>query len=334
SAGIKISKLKSDIKLITSLSLLTTLLGAVIFGALFFLVSKISGVGLSFPICLLFGAIVSPTDPIAATSILRKFNLPRRTGLVIEAESLFNDGVGVALFVCFSGIVKHAQSENFFLLLFQELGGGIAVGLAAGFLSFQLFKRTSNSFRRIAISLMAVAGAYAICTSLNFSGPIAAVVCGIFYATQKEKLKDQDFDHYDKFWEVIDVLANSAVYVIIGFYAAFVLNVPNAVILFIGAVIVNTIARAGSVSASAAMFRPLPDQYSVKHFTSLLTWGGLKGGLCLALALSTISFLPEQAFHIVAGCTFVIVFFTTVIQGLTMPRVYSRIEKQKAKQAG
>ena len=138
SAGIKISKLKSDIKLITSLSLLTTLLGAVIFGALFFLVSKISGVGLSFPICLLFGAIVSPTDPIAATSILRKFNLPRRTGRVIEAESLFNDGVGVALFVCFSGIVKHAQSENFFLLLFQELGGGIAVGLAAGFLSFQL----------------------------------------------------------------------------------------------------------------------------------------------------------------------------------------------------
>lgn len=325
-AHIRAESLKRDAKLITSLALASTLISAVVYGVIFYGISVVLHIGLTLPMCLLLGSIVAPTDPIAATSILRKFGLPKRTGLVIEAESLFNDGVGVALFVCFSGMVTQTSGSGFFAVMGRELLGAVAVGLVLSFLSFALFKRTQDEIRRIAVSLFAVTAAYSICEVLSFSGAIAAVVCGIYFATAMQRL-DGDFSKYYAFWSVVDSLLNSVLYVIIGCFFAYVLEMPFVILLTVASIIINLIARAAGVGSAVLWNRPLPDGFRPSGFITLFTWGGLRGGLCLALALSTVDLLPEAAFHAVVGSAYGIVFFTTVVQGLSMKRVYAKISQ-------
>ena len=312
------------------LSFLCTFLGAVFYGLLFYGVSNLMNLTFSLPMCLMFGSIVAPTDPIAATSILNKFGLPEDTSFLIEGESLLNDGVGVALFVCFSGMVTQSSGGSFFAVMARELLGAVLIGAAVTAVFFVIFRHTKDRKRQIFVSLLMVSLAYSLCEIFDCSGAIASVVCGVLFSSLRDKAEKwqglNGLEEFDSFWEVIDNLLNSVLYVILGLSFIRILQMPSVLILSVAAIACNLIGRFSSLYTSTLFMGKLPDGFEKLNFSALLTWGGLRGGLCIALAMSTKSMIPPDIYHIVLGCTYAIVFFTTVIQGLTMKKVYQKIK--------
>lgn len=331
SCHMSLSDFRKYARTISVLAIGATLLGAVFYGILFYGAGKIFGLNLPLPVCLMFGSITAPTDPIAATSILKKFNLPKDTGFIIEGESLLNDGVGVALFVCFSGIVTAQKNGNFFLIMAKELFGAVLVGMAVTTVCFYICKRTGDETRQIFASLLAVSAAYVLCEILGFSGAIASVVCGVLFSALRDRAKRQgialNMNQFDVFWGILDNLLNSCLYVILGLSFIHILQMPQVILLSAAAIIANLMGRAGSVGVATFLTGPLPDGYDRLSFIKLLTWGGLRGGLSVALAMSTQNLVDAGVYYVLLGGTYAIVFFTTIIQGMTMKRVYQNIEK-------
>ncbi|MBU5462594.1 cation:proton antiporter [Lachnoclostridium sp. MSJ-17] len=334
SCHMKLSDFKAQARQVTVLAFVCTLLGAVFYGALFFGASVLLGLNISLPVCLMFGSIIAPTDPIAATSILSKFGLPKNISFLIQGESLFNDGVGVALFVCFSGMATATSSGGFFAVMLKEILGAVLVGAAATGLCFLMFRFTKNKTLGIFISLLSVSLSYAVCEACGFSGAIASVVCGIMFSALRSRFSNEENDDaeaFDSFWETLDSLFNSILYVMLGISFVRILQMEHVILLSLVAIAANLIARAGSLSLSSLVMGRIPDGYDRLNFIKLLTWGGLRGGLSVALAMSTKEMLPENIYYIILGGTYAVVFFTTVIQGLTMKPVYNRINRSVAK---
>ena len=335
SCHMKLSDFKRQARQISVLAFVATLLGACFYGFLFYGAGLLIGLNFSLPVCLMFGSIIAPTDPIAATSILGRFGLPKNISFLMEGESLFNDGVGVALFVCFSGLATATSSGGFFSVMLPQIFGAIAVGAVVTFAAFPLYRYTKSHTLGIFVSLLSVALSYYLCELLGFSGAIASVVCGILFAALRSKFcPDEDAEKsgsFNSFWEILDTLMNSALYIMLGFSFVRVLQMEHVIILSLIAIAANLIARGGSLSLSTLIIGKLPDGYDKLSFIKLLTWGGLRGGLSVALAMSTKEMLPEQTYYIILGGTYAIVFFTTVIQGLTMKPVYNRINKSVLK---
>lgn len=314
------------------LAFLVTLLGAVIYGLLFYVVAILFSLPFSLPVCLMFGSIVAPTDPIAATSILKKFGLPKTTGFLMEAESLLNDGVGVALFVCFSGMVRTSGANgsvgDFFLVMLREIVGAVVIGTLITALCFLIFKHTGDAKRRIFISLLAVSLSYLLCEVFNCSGAIASVVCGVLFSNFRQKEEEKgnrmELAEFDSLWDVLDGLLNSALYVILGLTFVRIRQMPHVLLISLIAIVCNFAGRIGSLLAGTFCMGKTPDGYKRSEFIKIFTWGGLRGGLCVALAMSTASMLPQNVYHYILGGTYAIVFFTTVIQGLTMRKVCAK----------
>lgn len=330
SCHMRLLDFKKHSRIISLLAIGATLLGAVFYGLLFYGVSALLHLGLPLPVCLMFGSITAPTDPIAATSILKKFHLPKNISFIMEGESLLNDGVGVALFVCFSGMVTAESEGSFFAVMVKELFGAILVGMVVTAVLFPVFRKTADGTRQIFTSLLAVALAYVLCEHFGFSGAIASVVCGVLFSGlrnyREEKGEALELAEFDTFWKILDTLLNSLLYVILGFSFLRILQMENILILSAAAILINLICRAGSVGIASCFAGTLPDGYDKTNFIKLLTWGGLRGGLSVALAMSTQSMVNEATYFIILGCTYAIVFFTTIVQGLTMPKVYDGIK--------
>ena len=331
SCHMKLSGFRQLARQISVLAFVCTLLGACFYGFLFYGASLLLGLNLSLPVCLMFGSIAAPTDPIAATSILSKFGLPKQLSFLIEGESLFNDGVGVALFVCFSGMATASSSGGFFTVMLREILGAVAVGAVVTCLCFLLFRNTKSKTLGIFVTLMTVSVSYAICERLSFSGAIASVICGILFSYLRSRFCQNDdaekAENFDSFWETLDVLLNSLLYVMLGLSFVHILQMEHVVMLSLIAIAANFIARCGSLSISSLLMGKIPDGYDRLNFIKLLTWGGLRGGLSVALAMSTKELLPENSYSIILGGTYAIVYFTTVVQGLTMKPVYNRISR-------
>lgn len=332
SCHMRLLDFKKYARAISVLSVGATFLGAAFYGILFYGAGKLLGLALTLPVCLMFGSIVAPTDPIAATSILKKFHLPSNISFIIEGESLLNDGVGVALFVFFSTMVTAGESGGFFQVMAKEILGAVLVGAAATAVCFPIFKKTCDEARQIFTSLLAVSLAYLLCERFGFSGAIASVVCGVLFSGLRNyseaKGEKLELEQFDGFWEILDTPLNSVLYVMLGLSFVHILQMPHVLILSVAAVIANLLGRAGSLGVSSVFVGPLPDGYSKPAFIKLLTWGGLRGGLSVALAMSAQSMLDDDVFHIILGGTYAIVFFTTIIQGLTMPGVYKKIQEE------
>lgn len=330
SCHMRLLSFRKHAKVISLLAIGATLLGAVFYGLLFYGASVLLHLGISLPVCLMFGSITAPTDPIAATSILKKFNLPKQIGFIIEGESLLNDGVGVALFVCFSRMVTAGEGGGFLAVMFRELFGAVAVGLVISLVCFQVFERTQDGARRIYVSLLAITLSYVLCEAFEFSGAIASVVCGVMFSAQRNfragRGEEMELAEFDTFWEILDNLLNSVLYVLLGLSFLHILQMPNVLIVSALVVVFNLVGRMGSVGAASLFAGKLPDGYDKISFIKLLTWGGLRGGLSVALAMSTQDMLPPTIYHIVLGGTYAIVFFTTIVQGITMKKVYQGIE--------
>ena len=284
--NIRLEDFEKNARQVTVLAIVATLLGALIYGFMFYGLSYLFGAKLSIPVCLMFGSIVAPTDPIAATGILKKFGLPKGISFLIEAESLLNDGVGAALFVFFSSMVVADSNVKFFEVMGKQLFGAVLVGVLVTLVCYIVFAKTKDNTRRITVSLLAVS------------------------------------------WEIADYLFNSVLYIMLGLSFLRILNMPHVLMTSIGAIICNTVARFVSLFISSNIMGEIPDGYDKLSFVKLLSWGALRGGLSIALAMSTQNMLDADTYHIVLGGTYAVVFFTTVVQGLSMKQVYNRISKK------
>lgn len=286
--------------------------------------------------CILLGCIVSPTDPIAATGILNKLGMSKNVTSVIECESLFNDGTGVALFLFVKGIISQKSGGNFFYIMGKELFGAVIVAVVVSFLLFSLLKLTKDPVKHILISLTDVMLVYVICEHMGFSGVIASVVCGMCFAYMRNriarKLVVQDPEElYDNFWEIVDGVLNAVLFMLLG------LSVMNAqasrhfaALIPIAIVIVILSRYVGVRSCTFFMEKGrMPGNYSRGEFSMLMTWSALKGGLSLALALGTAELLATDTYLIILNATYITIFFTVLIQGLTTKRVYGIIEGMK-----
>lgn len=336
-SGVNFNRFVKNIKSISLLALLSTVLSSFIYGGIFYLLNLALGLGFSVWLCILLGCIVSPTDPIAATSILKKAGLSKNVSTVIEGESLFNDGTGVAVFVCIKNIVNDVSDLSFPVLMAKELLGAIGIALLLSFVMFKLLRATNNPMLHILISLLDVVAAYVICEELGCSGVIASVVCGIYFSRNMAKHEAwhrvvDPKEWYEDFWHIADTLLNSILFILIGFSF---LNLPHHkyfLILLAGAIVINAIARFFGVGISALIIgkKKIPNKYNIKEFTTLMTWSALKGGLSLALALSTKEFLPAESYHVVLIMTSITMYFTIVVQGLTTKNVFAVVERWKA----
>jgi CPA1 family monovalent cation:H+ antiporter len=273
--------------------------------------------------CLLFGALISPTDPIAVLSILRSVGAPRTLAAKISGESLFNDGVGVVVFLV---ILEMATGDEMGVgdvagLLIQETGGGLVLGLVAGLVAFQMLKSVDNYQVEVLITLALVTGTYAAADSLHLSGPIAVVVAGLLIGNKGRLLamSDTTRENLDTFWELIDEVLNAVLFVLIGLEVLVISFGAEHLILSLAVIPIVIFARLISVALPVTVLRWF------RSFSPgairIITWGGLRGGISVALALS-IPAGPERA--VLLPLTYVIVIFSILVQGLTIGALVRR----------
>lgn len=335
---VNMRKLRQNVKTISLLAVLTTVFSSFLYGILFWGAASLVGLTLDFWTCVLLGCIVSPTDPIAATGILNKLGLSKNVTSVIENESLFNDGTGVALFVFVKSIVSRSGESNFFLVMLKEVAGAFLVAFVISLFLFQLMKLTRDPVKHLLISFLDVALAYGICEKMGFSGVIASVLCGMLFAVMRERIAGrlavEDAEHlYHSFWETAESILNAVLFAMIGI-SVLNLDFSPYIGFLLPAVILSVIISRffGVLFASLlAGENSLPGSYSTMEFVMLMTWSALKGGLSLALAMSTREFLPRQEYLCVLNAAYITILFTVIVQGLTMKRVYLALESHKAK---
>jgi len=333
---VNMGKFRKNLRPISLLALLTTLLSSFFYGGMFYLVAKAAGLPMDLWTCVLLGCVVSPTDPIAATGILNKIGLSKNVCSVIENESLFNDGTGVTLFIFVRSVIVHSGDSNFIVLMGKEIGGAVAVALLVSFLLFRLIGMTHDPVRYIMISLLDVASVYMICEHFGFSGVIASVVCGMYFSYSMEKMRrtvavvDPE-NFYGDFWEIIESILNAVLFVMIGLLVLGMKFGRTSLIVIPAALLILILSRGAGVLISTLLTgKRIPGNYSLQEFVVLMTWSALKGGLSMALAMETAEYLPEEIYRIFVNVTYVTIFFTVLVQGLSIRRVYFALEKHKA----
>ena len=277
--------------------------------------------------CLLFGALISPTDPVAVLGILKKAGVGKSLKTKITGESLFNDGVGVVVFLALLGIAtgEHEFSGEYIGELFAiEVLGGILFGGALGFLGYFLLSRIDNYQIEVLITLAMVTGGYALASHFHLSGPLAMVVAGLMIGNHGRLLamSKTTREHLDLFWELVDEILNALLFALIGLELLIVANQFSIGTFLLGVImiVVVLLCRAAAVSVPVTILKPF--RSFDKGVVKMLTWGGLRGGISVALALA----LPEEAGRsIFLKITYMIVIFSIAVQGLTVGKLYRRI---------
>ncbi len=279
------------------------------------------GVDLPLLYCLVFGALISPTDPIAVLAVLKSVGVSRDLEAKIAGESLFNDGVGVVVFLVLLGIAAEGtgvHAGDIALLFAREALGGAVFGLAVGYLAYRMLKGVDNYSVEVLITLALVAGGYALADHLHLSGPIAIVVAGLLIGNHGRLLamSSATREHLDTFWELIDETLNAVLFVLIGLEVLVLTFTPR--LLLAGALMIPLVlfARFVSVGLPVRLLGRLRE-FS-PHAIPVLTWGGLRGGISVALALS-IPAGPERP--VILAVTYVVVVFSILVQGLTVGRL-------------
>lgn len=289
-------------------------------GAMYYLLGWL-GISLPLIYCLLFGAVVAPTDPVAVLAILNSIRAPASLSTKIAGESLFNDGVAVVLFLAILGIAQGSEEASFASigkLFLEEAVGGIVFGLVLGWVGYLLLKRIDNYQVEVLITLALVAGGYALASRLHMSGPLAVVVAGLMIGNQGRKyaMSEATESNLDTFWELIDEVLNAVLFLLIGLEVLLVSFSGSILLAGLLAIPLVLAARLVSVGIPVLMLKPFGSVSA--YLIRALTWGGLRGGVSVALALS----MPEGPERdLLVPLTYIIVVFSILIQGLTVKRV-------------
>ena len=327
SAGVSFESLHERRWIILSLAIGSTLLACVLTGVILTTMLGWFGVTLALGYAFVFGALISPTDPIAALSILKAAGLPKPLEAIMNGESLFNDGVGVVLFtvaLAFVGGGAQTSLSDAVVLFLREVLGGVGLGLLVGLVTHHMLMRTSDYTNQLLITLATVTLGYAVGLKIEVSGPIAMVVAGLVVGNvTAPRLAAEVRKPLRTFWSGIDDTLNSLLFVMIGLVAVTIHGLPLAPlgISVLVAVVVCLLARAISVYLPLIALNTTPAlNANTFAMTKLFTWGGLRGGLALALALS-LPDSPEKP--LIVNMTFGVVAVSILIQGSTIGKLFS-----------
>ncbi len=323
---INAERLNNERAPIIALASVGTILSTFIIGGLLYLLFQSIGHPIDIIDSLLFGALISPTDPIAVLGMLKKVGIPKSLEMKIAGESLFNDGVGVVIFLTLLEVSKlgigNVSGWDIVLLFLKEAGGGLLYGAILGYIGFQLLRSVDNYQIEILITLAIVMGGYTFANWLHVSGPLAMVIAGIITGNKSRNsgLSEISIDYLNKFWELVDEILNAVLFLLIGF--EMLLLPMNHFIFTIGliAIVLVLFARWISVAVSVLLLKKIITLE--RHAITILTWGGLRGGLSVALALA----LPANSFRSeFISLTYIIVVFSIVVQGLTVGKIAKKI---------
>lgn len=293
------------------------------------------GIQLPFIYCLVFGALISPTDPVAVLSVLKQANVSKSLETKVAGESLFNDGMAVVVFTVIMQLAIGKEVdlgvENITLLLMKEAGGGLLLGVVLGWVTSRLMREVDDYIISVLVTLSVVMGGYLIARQMHISGPLTMVAAGLFMGNfnVKFKMKSVTQDYLIKFWELIDEILNAVLFLFIGFELLMIKDLKHFMIPGLVAIIVVLLARFISIWGPTK-FMSFKTRFSPQA-VKVLVWGGIRGGVSIALAMS----VPKSEYStVILSITYCVVVFSIVVQGLTIARVANpkKIAKEEQEQ--
>ncbi|MDF2867141.1 MAG: nhaP [Gammaproteobacteria bacterium] len=326
--NVNINDLKERQWEVFTLATFSTIASTLLVGIFTYYLLNALHIPISFIYCLLFGALISPTDPIAVLAMCKEVKAPRKLGVSIAGESLFNDGVGIVLFLTIYQIAFTDSTttwESISVLFLQEACGGILYGLGLGLVGYWLIKSIDDHKLEILITLSIATGGYALAQSIKVSGPLAMVVAGILIGNHGRRfsMSVKTQENLDNFWELVDEVLNVLLFFLIGFELLVIKITSQELIASALAILLVLLVRFLTVAAPLSLFK-LKEQYA-PHSIKILTWGGLRGGLAVALALA----LPPSPYrNLILAMTYAVVIFSIAIQGTTIKPLI-RLSKQQ-----
>ena len=293
-------------------------------GTLFWLLAGAVGFELPWIWALAFGALISPTDPVAVLGVMKGANAPQGLSSMVAGESLFNDGVGVVVFTVIAGLLTgagHLDAAHIGELFAIEALGGIVFGLVLGWIAYRMLKTIDNHPVEILITVALVGGGYALASALHTSGPIAMVVAGLFMGNHGRffGMSDDTREALDGFWEVVDEILNAILFVMIGLELLVLAFSGQRLLLGLATIPLVLAVRFVSVGVPITALRRVREY--VPHTVKLMTWCGVRGGISIALALA----LPASPYRdVVLSVTYAVVVFSVLVQGLTVGQAVRR----------
>lgn len=329
---IDLSDLKKEKWSVFIFATLGTLISTVLIGGLIFGLSKLLNIDLPFIYALLFGALISPTDPIAVLSILKKTSISKSLQLKIEGESLFNDGIGV---VVFSGLLLLLPMEEMQtnteiaseigLLFLEEVIGGLVYGAILGFIGYKLIKSScQNGQLAVVLSLAIVMTGYSFAQVLHISGPLAMVVAGLIIGNKlnlNAMNAPKAINLLNEIWEVLDEVLNGILFVLIGLSLHLLKFDKLTIILGLSAIVIVLLSRFIAVFSTYSLLKHKDDMLPIST-VKMLTWGGLRGGISIALALSLGNYPYGTT---IIAVTYIVVLFSILVQGLSIGKLVKKL---------
>lgn len=325
-----VKKLRSNLKGVLVISTVGVLLSTLIFAALLFYALGYVGHDIPFIYCLVFGALVSPTDAVAVAALLKNTRMPSRLETIINGESLFNDGIGIVLFITFVGLAAvpgtHISLPDTAMLFAREVFGGLLLGLVIAVVAYRMIRVISDFQTIVMISLSLVMIISLVGSMLHVSIPLAVVAAGLFIGSKpfSDNAESRLDEYLQGIWGLLDELLNTVLFVLIGLQLVMVSFSLDYFIAGAFAIVILLIARMLSIVLPIAFLRrSLHIQY---NSVGILTWGGLRGGISVALALS----LPPSPYReLILTASFCVVVFSILVQGLTLNKVVGRLLQEK-----
>ena len=331
-----LGKLGEEKWMILILATVGVLISTFVVGYIMFFTLPFVNIQLDFMSCMLFGALISPTDPIAVLAMIKKSHVSKNLGSQIGGESLFNDGIGVVVFITILSIVvpgEHGTTSamGVGLLFGQEVLGGVLLGTIFGYLGLKLLMLIDNEHTEIEVlvTLSMVLGGASIAHTLHISGPLAMVVMGLFVGNKgrSSKLSDAAGDYVYKFWHLMDEAMNAILFILIGMQIIVIQWNLDYILAALIAIIVVLLARFLGVGIPVSAYRLKANV--PKYTIRILTWSGLRGGISVALALSLYQNSKEgtmlaETVDLITVMTYCVVLFSIVVQGLTVKKLFAK----------